>query len=85
MIVSIKFPSVWQDAPMGTPFATVQRSQTVEFKLGLGPCGKTVTGLKTDNDREFFYILQSHDDGTHKRFMYRLCQIVGRIEVELAA
>lgn len=54
--------------------------QPTHFKLGLGPCGKTVTRFGISfTDREMT-IFQYHDDGTHKEFIYRRSDIDGRIQ-----
>lgn len=54
--------------------------QPTEFKTGLGPCGKTVTYFTTTMDDRHLTIIQKHTDGSHKKFIYRLSDIDGRIQ-----
>lgn len=54
--------------------------QPTEFKTGPGPCGKTVTYFTTTRDDRHLTIIQKHTDGSHKKFIYRLSDIDGRIQ-----
>lgn len=54
--------------------------QPTEFKTGPGPCGKTVTYFTTTRDDRNLTIIQKHTDGSHKKFIYRLSDIDGRIQ-----
>lgn len=54
--------------------------QPTEFKTGPGPCGKTVTYFTTTRDDRHLTIVQKHTDGSHKKFIYRLSDIDGRIQ-----
>lgn len=54
--------------------------QPTEFKTGPGPCGKTVTYFTTNRDDRHLTITQKHTDGSHKKFIYRLSDIDGRIQ-----
>jgi len=60
------------------------RRDRAEFTLGPGPCGKTVTRLDFTIDNACAWVLQVHEDGTFKRFVYPLAQLTGRVEVEYA-
>lgn len=77
MIKSIKFPAVWWDEA-----GRIQRREVVEFKLGEGPCGKTVADLYAHVADNCLHIHQRHDDGTSKDFTYQLRDIPGRIEMD---
>ena len=55
---------------------------TVDFKLGLGPCGKVVIDLDVRLEEGCLTIIQTHDDRTSKTFIYQLSDIAGRICVE---
>ena len=81
-ITNTKFPCVWQ--PPNSPADTfpMPRSAIVEFKLGMGPCGKLVTDLEIETGEGFVNIGQRYDDGSATSFAYQLHQVVGRIEVE---
>lgn len=74
-ITRILVPAHWVHE--GTP-----RTDRAEFTLGPGPCGKTVSMLDDEIADGCLYILQVHDDGTSKRFVYPLSQLHGRIEIE---
>lgn len=57
-----------------------------EFTLGLGPCGRTVTGLWHHMDRDFLTILQEcavpqEGQSEVKKFIYLVSEITGRVEV----
>lgn len=52
-----------------------------DFKLGLGPCGKTVEWLTWEPVGDQMYLTQYHTDGSLKRFKFYRTDIVGR-EVE---
>lgn len=73
---SIKFVSTWVDAN------GMARREAAEFKLGDGPCGKTVSNLIYTIEAGCLCIYQQHTDGTSKDFAYQLRDICGRIEVE---
>lgn len=75
---------------VGTPFGpvsyakkqTVQRDEEAVFVLGLGPCGKTVDGLNVQYHEHDIVIIQYHDDGTFKEFVYQRRDVLGRITIE---
>jgi hypothetical protein len=50
-----------------------------EYKLGLGPCEKTVTTLKAWFDGGILIILQECDDGTRQFFEYLPKLIVSKV------
>lgn len=52
-----------------------------DFKLGLGPCGKTVEWLQWEQLGDRMYLTQYHTDGSLKLFKFYRKDIVGR-EVE---
>jgi hypothetical protein len=52
------------------------------FELGLGSCGLVVTALAWEVGDGCLYVLQTHNDGTFKHFVYPLGQLTGRVEVE---
>lgn len=52
------------------------------YSLGLGPCGKTVTHLKTQFFGDMFEVVQTCDDGTSDKFIYKIEDIRGRIKIE---
>lgn len=61
-------------------------TQRCESTLGLGPCGRTVTRLGYQLDKDFLTILQecaAPDEGKIevKKFIYLVSEITGRIEV----
>jgi hypothetical protein len=61
----------------------VDRREVADFKLGVGPCGKTVGALYIDIGEIWIILTQCHHcDGTTKIFHYRVADIIGRIEVE---
>jgi len=76
-ITCIRVPAAWVHE--GT-----SRTSRAEFLLGPGPCGKTVSMLESTFKDGCLCILQVHDDGTYKRFLYPLEQLLGRIEIEYA-
>lgn len=53
-----------------------------EYKLGLGPCGKVVTGLAGQCDGSFLIITQHHADGTYKEFTYPAHLIQSKVTTE---
>lgn len=55
-------------------------SAVADFKLGLGPCGKTVTKLDVDYCDNFVTVTQITSDGEGKLFRYHFAQLTGRIE-----
>lgn len=63
---------------------TGPRIAVAEFRLGLGPCGKTVVRLDAEIGDTLLAIDQDHDDGTTIRFIYRVEHLTGRVEIELA-
>ena len=75
-ITRIRIPSSFTIAGQPTRF------ETAEFKLGKGPCGKTVTALTCKIDADDVMVLQEHTDGSYKEFYYPRFQITGRVEVE---
>lgn len=54
----------------------------IDFKLGLGPCGKVVKELYLVHSDAIATITQVHDDGTAKEFIYQMNDIAGRITHE---
>lgn len=54
----------------------------VDFKLGLGPCGKVVTRLEVEFRDTLMGITQTHEDGSTKEFIYQVGDIAGRIVIE---
>lgn len=56
-----------------------------EFKLGLGPCGKTVEWLSWERGDVLCKLTQYHTDGSLKEFTYKVDEIVGREIVEKEA
>lgn len=55
---------------------------SVNFGLGLGPCGKIVEALGVTESASSFTIHQHHTDGTSKSFIYQWDDICGRIQLE---
>lgn len=60
--------------------------ESCEFSLGLGPCGRTVTGLWFAMDRDFLTITQecavaSEGKCEVKNFIYLIREISGRVAV----
>lgn len=53
----------------------------VEFKLGVGPCGKTVTRLDVSRTLGGTSIVQYTDDGEVLEFIYLDKDAVGRVHV----
>lgn len=60
----------------------VELFRVADFKLGVGPCGKEVTALRTKWSTFSLIVTQVHTDKTVKRFIYPRTQITGRIEEE---
>jgi len=67
----------------------VSRIERCEFNLGVGPCGRYVTGLWFDMSSNFLTITQESEEingvGPHgtpefKEFTYLITDITGRIE-----
>lgn len=58
--------------------------RVADFKLGLGPCGKTVKALSVKWTLHSLIVTQVHTDRTFKRFIYPRSTITGRIEEEYA-
>lgn len=54
----------------------------VDFKLGLGPCGKVVDALGVTESVACLTIHQTHTDGTSKSFLYQWDDICGRVQLE---
>ena len=77
-VVCVKIPSTWRDGLEQTI------SGKAEFRVGIGPCGKTVTLLRCGWEQGglVFVLYQGHSDGTGKTFYYRREDITGRIEKE---
>lgn len=68
----------------GGPSDTVTRE--VEFRTGLGPCGKHVDMLVVDRaDNGNLVIRQYHSDDTVTTFIYKDADILGRIAIEEAS
>lgn len=76
MITLIKFPSTWK-----CKYDT-DNTGIAEFKLGLGPCGLTVTKLHYRYNAAALQVRQYYTDGTCKDFIYNWTDITGRVEVE---
>lgn len=78
-LVGIKFPTFFRTPARGGVL------EVQEFKVGLGPCGKTVNTLSFSRIAVgmacFIEITQWHSDDTYKTFQYPLDQIIGRIEL----
>lgn len=55
------------------------------FKLGEGPCGKTVSALTFTEESDRYILTQFCDDGSRKSFTYLKSEMVGRIEREFKA
>lgn len=84
-ITSIRFAAKWTEPLDGTDerlSLAPRRIGIAQFHLGRGPCGKTVTSLKTCESETCFAVQQDHDDGTSKTFAYQWSDILGRIEIE---
>ena len=75
-LIASKVHCEWRDHMGRQHFATQQ------FKLGLGPCGKSVTAFDSYHDESGYRLQQMHDDGTSKIFYYPARTLVGRIEEE---
>lgn len=76
MVSRVRIPSKFFDG-------AVERQAIADFKMGLGPCGKTVGAIYVDIGDEWIKLTQCHHcDGTTKIFHYRVADIIGRIEVE---
>lgn len=52
------------------------------FVLGPGPCGKTVDKLDVQFQEHDIVIIQHHDDGTFKEFVYQRKDVLGRMTIE---
>lgn len=61
---------------------TVQHDKEAVFVLGPGPCGKTVDGLNVHYHEHDIVIVQYHDDGTFKEFVYQRKDVLGRLTIE---
>lgn len=72
----VRFPARWVDG------SGAVRAEEADFRLGLGPCGKTVIELRPWIEQGDLRLTQVHDDGTSKVFYYRREDIPGRIELE---
>ena len=76
--IALRFVARWTDGATGD-----DRIEQAHFRLGLGPCGKTVIELwPWVNDQGDLQLTQVHDDGTSKVFHYQREDILGRIEME---
>lgn len=77
MITRIRIPSEWRDDN------GKQHIRIADFTLGLGSCGKVVTGLRYHmNDMgNMMTITQVTEDGEHKHFSYPGHLLTGRIEI----
>lgn len=51
-----------------------------EFNLGLGPCGKNVIKLDYEVRDGLLYVSQTTDDDEFKQFVYKMTDVLGRIE-----
>ena len=75
-ITSIRVPATWTDEE------GIQRFEPATFKLGEGPCGKTVSSLSVERaENDNLVIEQCHTDGSRKVFSYAVNSIIGRVEV----
>jgi len=80
MITKIRVPAQWRVPSEHKEYET--RLATAEFSLGIGPCGKVVTMLEIEMSDELVNIGQHHEDGSCKNFVYRVCDLTGRVEIE---
>ena len=80
MISQIKIPARWWDEG-NEIFMAGWKKKTAVFNLGLGPCGKTVETLEIHYDDTFVTVTQICSDTEKKVFMYRVKDLIGRIEV----
>jgi len=71
MLKSVRIPSRWNGG-----------KATAEFKLGLGPCGRTVHTLFSEWSNGCYVIAQACTDGSTKKFFYPIHTLTGRIEEE---
>jgi hypothetical protein len=76
-IARITVPAAWGPS-------SARRAEVAEFKLGLGPCGLTVTKLDSQLTEGCLVITQHHSDSPAKRFVYPLWKLTGRVEAEMA-
>lgn len=55
-----------------------------DFRLGEGPCGKTVVWLQWNDskDNDTYCLTQYHSDGSHKKFLFRKYDVHGRIVIQ---
>jgi hypothetical protein len=74
----VKFPSRWRSK------YDTNNTGVAEFKLGLGPCGLTVTKLRVRWAGTLLVITQYYSRGGSKDFIYRDRDITGRVEIEYA-
>lgn len=71
MVLSrIRIPARWSN----------HDSAVADFKLGLGPCGKSVDSLEVVYCDNFVTVEQKTTDGEWKFFRYHHAQLTGRIE-----
>ncbi len=64
--------------------AAGERIGVAEFRLGPGPCGRTVRALRITDGAASLTVIQEHDDGTVVAFTYLHQHITGRIEATYA-
>jgi hypothetical protein len=69
MFKRIRIPSQWANG-----------SGMADFKLGVGPCGKTAIRLEGHLNGFCYTVKQTCDDGETKYFHYPLSTVTGRIE-----
>jgi len=74
-IISVRIPSRWyQDGRW--------RYDNAVFKLGLGPCGRTVMVLECVISHDMVRLNQACSDGSVKSFTYPIGLVTGRVEIE---
>lgn len=76
-ITRVTVPSKW-----GGLYDTA-KTANAEFRLGDGPCGKTVTKLfvRWDGDPDRFTVRQHYEDNTWKDFIYLASDLTGRVKI----
>lgn len=74
-IIRVKVPSTWRDNPNGSHTAIA------DFKLGVGPCGKTVEVLECNFTVYGVEIVQVCTCTERKVFVYPWHTVTGRVEV----
>ena len=74
-------PMMWGTATM-PKVVTAEYEKEAVFVLGPGPCGKTVISLDVRYLKNDIVIVQHHDDGTLKEFVYQRKDVLGRLTIE---